>query len=168
MREVSTDDQEDDDSSDVSGYHSDSDSAVMASGNSPFVPKSARYNFLTRSGNSTLFPSATLQFGAHLFLSAVLWAGVSSAALLAVSLTEKKPTTIAVVIMMMMIGRREKSAHRAPVINFQPPNHHEPRSRLEVMVHLVSQLETRLLAATAEFSRVGAGWQPHSRRRFTV
>ena len=51
MREVSSDDQaEDDDSSDVSGYHSDSDSTVMASGNSPFVSKSARYNFLTRSG----------------------------------------------------------------------------------------------------------------------
>lgn len=57
MREVSTDqgrDAEEDateDSSDVSGYHSDSDSAVMASGNSPFVSKSARYNFLSRSGN---------------------------------------------------------------------------------------------------------------------
>lgn len=37
-------------SSDVSGYHSDSDSAVMASGNSPFLSKSARYNFLSRSG----------------------------------------------------------------------------------------------------------------------
>ena len=51
MREVSSDEVEDeDDSSDVSGYHSDSDSTVMASGNSPFVPKSARYNFLSRSG----------------------------------------------------------------------------------------------------------------------
>ncbi|KAI9564615.1 hypothetical protein GHT06_008356 [Daphnia sinensis] len=53
MREVSSDQnpQEDDleDSSDVSGYHSDSDSAVMMSGNSPFVSKSARYNFLSRS-----------------------------------------------------------------------------------------------------------------------
>ena len=36
--------------SDVSGYHSDSDSAVMMSGNSPFVSKHARFNFLTRSG----------------------------------------------------------------------------------------------------------------------
>ncbi len=43
------------------GYHSeeeeegeeeDSDSTVMMSGNSPFVPKSARYNFLQRSGES--------------------------------------------------------------------------------------------------------------------
>ena len=54
MREVSSDEVEEDDegSSDVSGYHSDSDSTVMASGNSPFVPKSARYNFLSRSGNT--------------------------------------------------------------------------------------------------------------------
>lgn len=53
MREVSSDEveEDDEDSSDVSGYHSDSDSTVMASGNSPFVPKSARYNFLSRSGN---------------------------------------------------------------------------------------------------------------------
>ena len=52
MRQVSDDDvEEEDDSSDVSGYHSDSDSAVMASGNSPFVSKSARCHFLTRSGN---------------------------------------------------------------------------------------------------------------------
>ena len=41
---------DDDDSSDVSGYHSDSDSAIMMSGNSPFVSKNARFNFLTRSG----------------------------------------------------------------------------------------------------------------------
>lgn len=58
MREVSTDqspeDAEGEDVSDVSGYHSDSDSAVMASGNSPFVSKSARYNFLTRSGEPSL------------------------------------------------------------------------------------------------------------------
>ena len=66
MREVSTDqgrDAEEDateDSSDVSGYHSDSDSAVMASGNSPFVSKSARYNFLSRSGNRTF--SSSLEF----------------------------------------------------------------------------------------------------------
>lgn len=54
MREVSTDqghdEEELEDSSDVSGYHSDSDSAIMASGNSPFFSKSARYNFLSRSG----------------------------------------------------------------------------------------------------------------------
>ena len=37
-------------SSDYSGYHSDSDSTVMMSGNSPFISKSARYNFLSRSG----------------------------------------------------------------------------------------------------------------------
>ena len=30
-------------------YHSDSDSTVMMSGNSPFVSKVARYNFLSRS-----------------------------------------------------------------------------------------------------------------------
>ena len=36
--------------SDYSGYHSDSDSTVMMSGNSPFISKSARYNFLSRSG----------------------------------------------------------------------------------------------------------------------
>jgi len=39
-----------DDSSDLSGYHSDSDSAIMTSGNSPFVSPRARYNFLSRSG----------------------------------------------------------------------------------------------------------------------
>ena len=41
-------------SSDNSGYHSDSDSTVMMSGNSPFISKSARYNFLSRSGKSIL------------------------------------------------------------------------------------------------------------------
>ncbi|XP_023328547.1 uncharacterized protein LOC111701481 isoform X2 [Eurytemora carolleeae] len=35
--------------SDISGYHSDSDSAIMMSGNSPFVSKNARSNFLLRS-----------------------------------------------------------------------------------------------------------------------
>ncbi|XP_047468775.1 uncharacterized protein LOC125024996 [Penaeus chinensis] len=40
---------EEDDGSDVSGYHSDSDSAIMMSGNSPYVSKHARFNFLTRS-----------------------------------------------------------------------------------------------------------------------
>ena len=38
--------------SDYSGYHSDSDSTVMMSGNSPFISKSARYNFLSRSGKN--------------------------------------------------------------------------------------------------------------------
>lgn len=41
--------------SDYSGYHSDSDSTVMMSGNSPFISKSARYNFLSRSGESQKF-----------------------------------------------------------------------------------------------------------------
>ena len=47
MKEVS-DDMEGD-TSDVSPYHSGSDSAVMMSGNSPFISKTARYNFLSRS-----------------------------------------------------------------------------------------------------------------------
>ena len=34
------------------GYHSDSESCVMTSGNSPFISKEARYNFLSRSGRS--------------------------------------------------------------------------------------------------------------------
>lgn len=46
MKEVG----EDEDSSDISGYHSDSDSAIMMSGNSPYVSKRARHNFLSRSG----------------------------------------------------------------------------------------------------------------------
>nr|CAD7196769.1 unnamed protein product [Timema douglasi] len=46
MKEVA----DDDDSSDISGYHSDSDSAIMMSGNSPYISKRARHNFLTRSG----------------------------------------------------------------------------------------------------------------------
>lgn len=46
MKEFSDDDQ---DSSDISGYHSDSDSAIMMSGNSPYVSKNSRYNFLYRS-----------------------------------------------------------------------------------------------------------------------
>lgn len=49
MKEVAEDEG---DSSDISGYHSDSDSAIMMSGNSPYVSKRARYNFLTRSGKS--------------------------------------------------------------------------------------------------------------------
>lgn len=50
MKEVA----EDEDSSDISGYHSDSDSAIMMSGNSPYVTKRARHNFLTRSGMPTM------------------------------------------------------------------------------------------------------------------
>jgi len=46
MKEVA----EDEDSSDISGYHSDSDSAIMMSGNSPYVTKRARHNFISRSG----------------------------------------------------------------------------------------------------------------------
>ena len=45
-------------------YHSDSESCVMTSGNSPFISKEARYNFLTRSGNfSLLFLSLSGRFG---------------------------------------------------------------------------------------------------------
>ncbi|KAI5715338.1 hypothetical protein M8J77_014386 [Diaphorina citri] len=51
MKEVAEDDGGD--SSDISGYHSDSDSAIMMSGNSPYVTKRARHNFLTRSGTGT-------------------------------------------------------------------------------------------------------------------
>ena len=58
MREVAEDkdvdidmDEEVGNGSDVSaGYHSDSESAVMTSGNSPFISKEARYSFLSRSG----------------------------------------------------------------------------------------------------------------------
>ncbi len=60
MREVSEDalHREDSEGSDYSGYHSDSDSTVMMSGNSPFISKSARYNFLSRSGKFyVIFPS---------------------------------------------------------------------------------------------------------------
>ena len=49
MKEV-TEEEDENCSSDISGYHSDSDSTVMMSGNSPFVSKTARYNFLSRSG----------------------------------------------------------------------------------------------------------------------
>jgi hypothetical protein len=52
IREVAndTDVEDEEDSSDISGYHSDSDSAVIMSGNSPFLSKRVRYNFLRRSG----------------------------------------------------------------------------------------------------------------------
>merc|ERR1719379_3175529 len=48
MKEVN-DDIDTADTSDISPYHSDNDSAVMMSGNSPFISKAARYNFLSRS-----------------------------------------------------------------------------------------------------------------------
>ena len=44
---VEQDDENEDDEN--LSYHSDSDSTVMMSGNSPFVSKAARYNFLSRS-----------------------------------------------------------------------------------------------------------------------
>lgn len=54
MKEVAEDKDDDEDvegnASDISGYHSDSESAVMTSGNSPFISKEARYSFLSRSG----------------------------------------------------------------------------------------------------------------------
>ena len=43
---------DDDDDDENLSYHSDSDSTVMMSGNSPFVSKAARYNFLSRSSKS--------------------------------------------------------------------------------------------------------------------
>eukprot|EP00095_Tigriopus_kingsejongensis_P012104 maker-scaffold747_size103044-snap-gene-0.18 protein:Tk12104 transcript:maker-scaffold747_size103044-snap-gene-0.18-mRNA-1 annotation:"transcriptional regulator" len=43
------DGEEEGNTSDISGYHSDSESCVMTSGNSPFISKEARYNFLSRS-----------------------------------------------------------------------------------------------------------------------
>ena len=56
MKEVKEEEEEEEEeeveeeNSDISGYHSDSDSTVMMSGNSPFISKTARYNFLSRSG----------------------------------------------------------------------------------------------------------------------
>ena len=54
MKEVAEDNEDHEDEagngSDISGYHSDSESAVMTSGNSPFISKEARYSFLSRSG----------------------------------------------------------------------------------------------------------------------
>ena len=54
MKEVSEDKEEEEgDGSDISGYHSDSESAVMTSGNSPFISKEARFSFLSRSGKTS-------------------------------------------------------------------------------------------------------------------
>ena len=55
MKEVSEDKEDDGEGSDISGYHSDSESAVMTSGNSPFISKEARYSFLSRSGKKTCY-----------------------------------------------------------------------------------------------------------------
>ena len=45
-------------------YHSDSDSTIMMSGNSPFITKAARCNFLSRSGkahpHSMSFPTSSI------------------------------------------------------------------------------------------------------------
>ncbi|XP_063228610.1 uncharacterized protein LOC134534250 [Bacillus rossius redtenbacheri] len=72
MKEVAEDD---DDSSDISGYHSDSDSAIMMSGNSPYVSKRARHNFLTRSVRSSKLGARTPLPLQHQFSSS---SGVSS------------------------------------------------------------------------------------------
>ena len=70
MRDVSGD-QEESDGSDISGYHSDSDSAIMTSGNSPYVSKSARYNFLYRSGQSPAVVIVKIFLWSGLIVSAV-------------------------------------------------------------------------------------------------
>lgn len=49
MKEVADEGEDEGNTSDLSPYHSDSDSAVMMSGNSPFISKAQRYNFLSRS-----------------------------------------------------------------------------------------------------------------------
>ena len=46
---------DEDDDGGSTGYHSDSESAVMTSGNSPFISKEARYNFLSRSGEIVVY-----------------------------------------------------------------------------------------------------------------
>lgn len=47
------------------GYHSDSESCVMTSGNSPFISKEARYNFLSRSGRTSIEAIIQTERGAH-------------------------------------------------------------------------------------------------------
>ena len=55
--------------SDISGYHSDSESAVMTSGNSPFISKEARYSFLSRSGEWNLkFENTGIFFCFYIFI----------------------------------------------------------------------------------------------------
>lgn len=49
MKEVAAEGEDEGHTSDLSPYQSDSDSAVMMSGNSPFITKEQRYNFLSRS-----------------------------------------------------------------------------------------------------------------------
>ena len=67
MKEVKEEEEEEEEeeveeeSSDISGYHSDSDSTVMMSGNSPFISKTARYNFLSRSGTTLILNSCLYQ-----------------------------------------------------------------------------------------------------------
>ena len=75
MKEVSEDKENDVDDeigngSDISGYHSDSESAVMTSGNSPFISKEARYSFLSRSGKAT--PNDILYFWSETKLNRVV------------------------------------------------------------------------------------------------
>ena len=61
MKEVSEDKEDDGEGSDISGYHSDSESAVMTSGNSPFISKEARYSFLSRSGKFPLIAISNIK-----------------------------------------------------------------------------------------------------------
>ena len=65
MKEVSEDKEDDGEGSDISGYHSDSESAVMTSGNSPFISKEARYSFLSRSGK---FPFIAISNNKNLYM----------------------------------------------------------------------------------------------------
>jgi len=73
-------------SDDSNGYHSDEanstecDSTVMVSGNSPFVPKSARYNFLQRSGECavTINAAAICSFGIQYLMVTVTVMGKQS------------------------------------------------------------------------------------------
>ena len=65
MKEVSEDKEDDGEGSDISGYHSDSESAVMTSGNSPFISKEARYSFLSRSGK---FPFMVISNDKNLYM----------------------------------------------------------------------------------------------------
>ena len=80
MREVAEDKEPEDEDggngSDISGYHSDSESAVMTSGNSPFISKEARYSFLSRSGKQTLEFLNT--FGSNCTFILTLSIGMSS------------------------------------------------------------------------------------------
>merc|ERR1719400_2229071 len=99
--------------SDISGYHSDSESAVMTSGNSPFISKEARYSFLSRSvrlgskhnvrasilASSLCLDSASLRGGS---IKSVSYAGS--------------------VIAHSLSGRRSLSEGRRPVSGGGPPS----------------------------------------------